>query len=894
MEHRHRRSKITASKIETLADSATVAFIFCLPFLMLHWMLPFVSDVTIGNDYIDYPIDHQLELMFALKTGSFPLYIPGFAGGQTASALTLGQLFHPISHLSSWLPGYWNGKALEFNTLFRLLSLGLAHLMLFRLLKKLNIDFILAFVFSFMTVYNLRMLDLFRYGASLESWTGHLYLCTAIAFYYLKPTRWKGPLFIISATYWLICSGHPQMMYYGLLGAGLFAIVFPFFANAVLPDCQMDAQTIYRFYLRIILFCAVGFLLSCAYIIPFYFDYVIHSAGRIARDYAWADVGRDSLMGTINSFFNPLRSDVHGVFGGSSLILVAVLIPVLKLIRVKVPLVIWIIWGLLALAFLHMQGSRAPIHFIVWKFLPLASSFRIAGRISMIMPVLFMLLLTWLVGLETIRLKWLNHQIVLKPRTILAGLALLIIAGYLLMPASMVQSTNIYSATVIRQIPPWLELTAILCGMAALALLAVHGCFDRLKHSGQMLLLLFVGLQMVLLLQYGTWLEKKKITPTLTQTYQAKKEGLDYHASIGYGLANAVIMRQTQRSFLEPFLGKIYRRYRIAENNDMAYDLMQQDQSPDQITIEQYARQQTLAIKTTFNQTDINAAKLVYSSFNRLIFELQNAEAAFFGLAVPYTGHWCAYLNGQRAEVYRANGAYHAVEVPAGSSRLEFRYWSWAAFWGMVISCGTLLFCGGMAGFKAARSPLNVLLALTICLLVMGGFGYWWRSLYRGDDLQTAYSWTDASIAAKANIAYGKRTFMSSLLFSNYPYQRSSAQAVDGEVTPKSGFVTGLGSRPWWVVDLHRLRSIGYIVLYEGVHHSQFNARPLTIAFSNDRKSWRTMETISDTGDNRPYVIQLKPPQKTRYVLIRSSGTCHLSFDEIEIYAPKNTPVLNP
>jgi hypothetical protein len=735
------------------------------------------------------------------------------------------------------------------------------------------------------------MLDLFRYGASLESWTGHLFLCAAIGFYYLKPTRWKGPAFIIGAAYWLICSGHPQMMYYGLLGAGLFTLVIPFFTGTIFPEWQTDLRSICQFWLRITIFCGVGFLLSFAYMLPFYFDFVISSAGRIARDYAWADGYRDTLMGTINSFFNPLRSDVHGVFGGSSLILVVVFVPVLRLFRVKVHLVIWVIWGLSALTFLYMQGGRTPIHYFIWKFLPLASSFRIAGRISMMMPVLFMLLLTWLVGIEAVRLRIFNRQLLLWPRTIPAGLSLIMVAGYFLLPDSIVQNTTIYSATSIRQIPPRLESLALLCGAASLVLVASHGYLRRLKHTVQILLLLFVGVQMVLLLQYGTWLEKKNDTPTLALMYQTKKKSLSYRSAIGYGLANAVVVRQAQRSFLEPFLGRIYSSYRVAENNEMAYALMEQDQSPDQVTIEQYALKQRFPAKKKSGKGNVNGAKLVFSSFNRLVFEVQSAETAFFGLANPYTGHWQAYVNDHRVKIYRANGAYHAVEVPAGISRLEFRYWSTAAFWGMVISCFTFLSIGIIASFGAAKRPLNVLIAVLLCILVIGGFSYWWRSLYSGADLQTTYSWKEAPSSSISNIAYGKRTFMSSLLFLDYPYQRSSGQAVDGKHTPKSGFVTGLESHPWWVVDLHHPRSIGSVVIYEGINNSKFNKRPLTIAFSNNQKAWQTIETISNESHDSPLIIKLKKPQNARYILFRASGKCYLSFDEVEIYSAKNVRI---
>ena len=200
-----------------------------MPFVLLFWLCPFVSPWTLGNDYAMFPIQHQLELMFSIKTGSFPLFVPGFSGGQSSSALTLSQIYHPISHIASILPDYWNGKALEWNTFLRLLSLGLAQLSLFVFLRCLKVGTAAAFVLSFITVYNLRMLDLFRYGASLESWTGFIFLVSTIGYHYLSPTPLKSPFLIICSTYWLVCSGHPQMMYYSLCGAALFTVLLTIF-----------------------------------------------------------------------------------------------------------------------------------------------------------------------------------------------------------------------------------------------------------------------------------------------------------------------------------------------------------------------------------------------------------------------------------------------------------------------------------------------------------------------------------------------------------------------------------------------------------------------------------------------------------------------------------------
>src|SRR5208283_4353276 len=189
-----------------------------LPFAVLYWLLPFAGHLTIGNDYPIYAIQQQMELRYSLSHGTFPLYAPGFAGGRSAAALTLGQMYHPLSFLAAHSPGYWSGYALEWNTFWRLVSLGLTQMVLFKLLRRLAVRADVAFILSFLTVYNLRMLDMFRYGAALENYTGFLLLCAAITYLYVAPDSLIRPLSVIGATYLMICGGHPQIAYLGLIG----------------------------------------------------------------------------------------------------------------------------------------------------------------------------------------------------------------------------------------------------------------------------------------------------------------------------------------------------------------------------------------------------------------------------------------------------------------------------------------------------------------------------------------------------------------------------------------------------------------------------------------------------------------------------------------------------
>jgi len=561
--------------------------IFILPAFFFAWMLPFASDQTLGNDYPRFSILHQLELMLSLKTGSFPLYAPGFAGGQSASTLTLGQIYHPISHVAALLPGYWSGKALEWNTVLRLISLGVAHLGLFAFLRRINLSPLMAFIISMVTVYNLRMLDLFRYGAALESWTGHLFLYAALGLYCLEPTKIKGPIFIIGATYWLVCSGHPQMMYYGLIGAGFFSLVIPYYLNEMLPDREASFRNVFSFWLNSSLYFALGILLASAYIVPYYFDFVLSNVERFAREYAWADTYRDTFMGTLNNFFYPLRSDVMGAFGGSSLFFAAALIPLIKLFRIKIPSIIWIVWGLFLLVFLHMQGGRTAIHFLVWKFMPLASSMRIAGRISMIIPVLMMLLLGWIVAFKPLDGEHNQADNRLNPRLILALLALCLFFAYSLIPDRITSEAAIFSARSINTIPSWIESVIFWAAIGTLISLALHGYITKKRLYTEFLLCFCACIQIVGLLPYGTWVEVKKDTPDLARMHLGKQNSLSYQLQLpGSGLATKVVIKQAQKSFLEPFLGKLYENYLFADNNEQAYEFMELYRTPNLVVVE--------------------------------------------------------------------------------------------------------------------------------------------------------------------------------------------------------------------------------------------------------------------------------------------------------------------
>ncbi|MCK9522280.1 MAG: hypothetical protein M0R76_04440, partial [Proteobacteria bacterium] len=370
--------------------------ILLLPFGVFYWLVPLFSSLTIGNDYGVFPIQQQLELLFSQRTGTFPLYAPGFAEGRSQAALTMGQQFHPLPYLASLIPGYHDGHALQINTLLRLCSLGVAHLALFYLFRRLGLTRLAAFLVAFLTVYNQRMLDCFRYGASLENHTAFLFLFASLGFLWHKPRHYAGPLLVAFSTWLLCCGGHPQMMYLGFLGAALICALIPFAFPAFADDPRPPWRDIRRYYLTCAAALLAGILLSAAYLASFYFEFIADNAARVGRDYAWSLIYTDTLGGLLNNFFAPLQSDVHGAFGSSALILLPLFILFIPTRRQMAPWAVVAFAVLAALTVLIAAGDATPLHRWFWEYLPLANAFRVPGRIVFFLPALLAIPLAWL------------------------------------------------------------------------------------------------------------------------------------------------------------------------------------------------------------------------------------------------------------------------------------------------------------------------------------------------------------------------------------------------------------------------------------------------------------------------------------------------------------------
>ena len=883
--------------------------ILFLPFFIFYWIAPFISKYTLGNDYCFYPIQNQMYLLFSLKTGSFPLFIPGFDIGHSFSALTLGQIFHPITHIAAMLPGYWQGQALEWNTVLRLLSLGLSQCLLFALLIRMNLRPGMAFPVSFITTYNLRMLDLFRYGASLEAFTAHLMLIATLGLWYLQPRAQKhAPLLVILLTYMLAVSGHPQMMYYAFLATILFVFFLPFYTAIMVPGHRVDVGKTVLFFGKTGILLGAGVLLASAYIVPFYFDFILTNSTRVGRDISWATSHSDTWLGAWGNFFSPLLSNLHGAFGASSLISLAALIPVLALFRMRVPKTIWAIWLTLIGVFLCAQGGRTPLYPLFWKYFPFADSFRVPGRIAFLMPMLIMLLLAWLVNAQKTATPALKHP----PLKILAAAALLVTAlfnGFLLpqlgstpetVSAAFSNSLFVFGLKDHFLAESDIFLIYLMTIWAGLILLFLFMLPSKQSSRASIIttfICVFTVLQVVLVLRHGTYYRTKRDTLTFAQALKQNRINLSYFYYPGFGLASAPVSSHLQESFKEPYLAKIYKQVIPVPGRRYAYEQMKKNMTPQTAYIEAPVNRLPDSLLKGSTREEGGRIHLNYSSYNRLQFTAQTPAPALFGLAYPYSDYWQARVNGREAATYRINGLYVGLLLPQGQNRIDLRYFSPPAFWGMGLSCLGLFIIGAYFCLSALTGFRRLSGLLCVTLLSLGTFQAWQTSLYAGENIGTVYDWTYTPSSEHVNKAYGKPVAVSASL-----PEFQSMSVVDGDRRPNSGFVSKFQKTPTLRIDLQQTTPIKKIVLFEagnrptGVRNNSLfglfidqiskyvNIRPLVVDVSEDGQHWQTVATVgSPKKPGEPVVVTFEKPRPGRYLRVRSPKNV-LGFDEIEIY----------
>jgi len=719
-------------------------FCLALPFGVFYWMLPFVSGLTLGQDYGVHAVIHQMHLLFSLKNGAFPLYIPEYAGGgQSAGALTQGYLFHPLTHLAGLMKPYWNGDALEVYTLINLISLGLTHWALFYFLRRLRLCGTLAFVFSLITVYNLRMLDHFRYGGALQNYNAFLMLAVCLGLLCLRPHRWRLCAAAILSAYLLVCGGQPQMAYYGLLGCAVLTVCYPFYLRAVLPDDRPQAD--FPKYAGRALFCvAAGVLLASAFTLPFYFDFMKNSTGRVGASFRWA-LGDASVASIANAFFRPLDSNVHGSFGGSSLFVPALLMPLaLVFSKQKRCRSALFLWGFLIFVFIFTLGGQLPAYRWFWRFFPFASAFRMPERINLILPFILMLLAVWLIRRPPRHFTLAGRGFHLKPA---AALSFISIPAVLVLPFILPEKTAdaVFTPASIHDIPGRIPPAVSIAGAAGLAFLALREQSSSARRKALLSALLIIAVlsQITLVLRWGSWTQPKKKLLTyekLASEQQLKPRYVGQPAEGHLAPAALSYILAVKRPLSAEPLARLLWQWRPVSSSNEAYRLLAEQPDPQRLLVEDFDPRTFKKPSVPTSLPPFGAIRLVKSSFNQLDFSVRISQPGFFCLAYPHVPNWQASVDGQTMPIFAADGGKMAIWLLPGDHRVRFRFRSGAAAAGMLLSLLTLwLFAYILIYRTRRRHSATLLVGLGIGAAVL--CGWWSQSAYRGKDLGGRYLW---------------------------------------------------------------------------------------------------------------------------------------------------------
>ena len=843
---------------------AIVVILLVLPFLVFAWMAPFLDALTISHDYVVYAIGNQLELQLAIASGEWPLFVPGFAAGAPAPALMLGQLYHPISHLAAALPGYWNGLALEWNSALRLISLGLTHLALFAFLRRLAITPAIAFGISAVTVYNLRMLDLFRYGASLEGYTATLLLCTALAWHFAEPTRRLGPVAIALSTALLLVSGHPQITYYGLLSAAIIWGLTPSLVRAVAPGMGSGP---WRYRLTSAGAVLTGIVLAAIFWLPLYDEFISETAGRFEQTYQWSTNLQMNWLDLARALALPLAADVHGAFAGSLLAVVALLSPVLG--GRTTPPVIWGLFAAVLGVLLFSLGDQTPIHRFFWELLPGQSSMRIPGRATQLLPVLFFWILAWRFRPHQPSARFFGRDLHGSvPAVFISGITVVLFALLLWR-----EKAAPFAPMSIREIPDIMPMILLVCGIVMAISLATRYLRKATAAVSEPVFLIALLVQITIAMGYGTWVGPKPDIPTLSDLQAIKERSLDYPGAFGYGMYSAAAMEQLERTFLQPEFARLYARVEDVASKEAAWNRIAERRDPETALIEGAG----LAFNSEGSLPFSGRVSLVHAGFNRNVFETFSNRPSAFVISFGHTPRWRAAVDGNPVSTYRANGYETAIMLPEGQHTVEVSYSSpatrtgaWSSTVGLVALALWLLLNPGPGRTRVMSFAAFSVLLMVIAALVVPAPG-------EGKGLGTRFEWHYPGPSRLEDQAFGRPTRSSEVLLPENVHRVHSSQAVDGSAG--TAFVSAPATDPWWEVELKGDLPVERIVLLR-LTEAEF-AKDFRVILSGAQGEERV---IAAQASGRRAEIRVSPPMSAHSLRILAPGHTTLALSSVQVF----------
>lgn len=687
--------------MQTKSTSAWLALGFVATALSCFgWIL--FSGQQIGNDYQAYQVSQAMNLRYFQKLGVEPQWHAYITGGIPIHGLALTQAFYLPGWLTSLLPGYWTGRALDWFSLRHLcLAMG-GHFLFFILLRKFfSTTRLLAFLFSLVCFYQLRTLDSLRFGNAMDATVLAYGIVVAFALYTLKPSPKIGIL-IFLLTQLLFTASYIVIVPYIVLGS-----VFVVFA--VLATSENFSST-FRHVLGSLGFSVLGFLAAAPNWVPFT-EWLLVNAHRVkAPSLEWADFVPMSGQSLKANIWFPWAAEVHSGFAGSTLlILVLGTIALLGLFYIRHT---WFFLIGLALPFFYAVGSRSPLYLFFFNYVPGFASIRVPGRIFSILPlVVFSLaLVLWTLAKkdpEKFRSRLLVSGLTASV-VVLVG-SLLAVYRVLFFGQGSGFGDSLQDLTPERLNSFWNTTTKLIWLILALISTTAFAriLFFRCK-TGPFLLSLGVAslLQTTLLMNYGTWRSDRIETPTFAAYEAANKLPLQGAAPLiagnelyesTFGTATVPYTEYIKNlgpaahCFLPIEMGKIEipnelpfyfpERLVCVDSRSSAWNVMSRTNcvvgsKPIAVVIDP-AKCQNTSAKVTAARVQNAANRIVTLTPNRVVFATDTISDSYFATPFPaVTANWTVRINREIVPQILINGGFIGIFVPAGKNLIEISYFS--------------------------------------------------------------------------------------------------------------------------------------------------------------------------------------------------------------------------
>ena len=125
------------------------------------------------------------------------------------------------------------------------------------------------------------------------------------------------------------------------------------------------------------------------------------------------------------------------------------------------------------------------------------------------------------------------------------------------------------------------------------------------------------------------------------------------------------------------------------------------------------------------------------------------------------------------------------------------------------------------------------------------------------------------------------------------PHDQVSSVGVDGQHGPQFGFITEVGERAWWQVDLGSVEPIAEIVIYKYDSEGKECDFPFDVIVSPDGRRGTLTQTIAGKSDSDRWRIHLQDVT-ARYIRLQMRGRGRLALAEVEVYRPENNTLDSP